>query len=261
MAQQPQFESLRVTAEGTLGRLSLNRPEKLNALSPSLMQELVQAARWFDRQDDVRVVLVSGAGRAFCAGFDLNAFGGMDRTPPSREDADLGRVMTEQLTNMRALTLAAIQGRCVGGGVVIAAACDLRLAAEDALFSIPEIDMGIPLAWGGIPRLVREIGPAMTRELVIDCREFSAAEAQALGFLNRCVPAGQLAEAAEAWAKGLAAKAGRLLAVTKRAVNEAAEQLVSSAGAVADADQLLAALGDPECQEMSRAYLARRGKP
>ncbi len=260
MAQQPQFESLRVTAEGPLGRLSLNRPAKLNALSPAMMQELVQAARWFDRQAEVRVVLVTGAGRAFCAGFDLNAFGAMGSAPPSREDADLGRVMTEQLTNMRALTLAAIQGRCIGGGVVIAAACDLRCAAEDALFSIPEIDMGIPLAWGGIPRLVREIGPAMTRELVLDCREFSAAEAQALGFVNRCVPAGQLAEAAEVWANGLAAKAGRLLTVTKRAVNEAAEQLVSSAGAVADADHLLAALGDPECQEMSRAYLARRGK-
>jgi enoyl-CoA hydratase/carnithine racemase len=260
MTQKPDFQDLQVAAAGPIGRLTLNRPEKLNALSPTLLQELALAARWFDSQPSVRVVLVAGAGRAFCAGFDLNFFGGMDSAPPSREDADLGRVMTEQLTGMRALTLAVIQGRCVGGGVVIAAACDLRIAAADALFSIPEIDMGIPLAWGGIPRLVREIGPAMTRELVLDCREFSAAEAQALGFVNRCVPAEKLVEVAEAWASRLAAKAGHLLAVTKRAVNAATEQLLSSASAVADADELLLALKDPECQEMSRNYLARRRK-
>lgn len=260
MTQHADFENLQVTAEGSLGRLTLNRPEKLNALSPAMMQELVQAASWFDRQTEVRVVLVAGAGRAFCAGFDLTSFGGMNSAPPTREDADLGRVMTEQLTNMRALTLAVIQGRCVGGGVVIAAACDLRMVAEDAIFSIPEIDMGIPLAWGGIPRLVREIGPAMTRELVLDCREFSAAEARALGFVNRCVPAEKLTQEAQDWAARLATKAGHLLALTKRQINAAAELLVSSAGALADADELIAALGLPECQEMSRSYLAGRRK-
>ncbi|MDP2825546.1 MAG: enoyl-CoA hydratase/isomerase family protein [Sulfuritalea sp.] len=257
---QPEFETLRVAAEGPLGRLTLNRPEKLNALSPTTLRELVRAAAWFDSRPEIRVVLVTGAGRAFCAGFDLNFFGGADSRPPARQDVDLGRVMTEQLANMRALTIAAIQGRCVGGGVVIAAACDLRIAADDAIFSIPEIDMGIPLAWGGIPRLVREIGPAMVRELVLDCREFSAAEAQALRFVNRCVPADRLADEAAAWAARLAGKAGYLLAVTKRQVNAAAERLLSPAGAVADADELLAAFGEPECQEMSRNYLARRLK-
>jgi enoyl-CoA hydratase/carnithine racemase len=257
---QAEFETLRVAAEGPLGRLTLNRPEKLNALSPTMLKELVQAARWFDSRPDIRVVLVAGAGRVFCAGFDLNFFGAADGSPPGHEDADLGRVMTEQLANMRALTLAAIQGRCIGGGVVIAAACDLRIAADDAMFSIPEIDMGIPLAWGGIPRLVREIGPAMTRELVLDCREFSAAEAQALRLVNRCVPAEKLAHEAGAWAAKLAGKAGHLLAVTKRQVNAAAELLLSSAGAVADADELLAALGQPECRQMSKSYLAGRLK-
>ncbi len=257
---QPEFETLRVAAEGPLGRLTLNRPEKLNALSPTTLKELAQAGRWFDSRPEIRVVVVSGAGRAFCAGFDLNFFGGADSPPPRHEDADLGRVMAEQLTNMRALTIAAIQGRCVGGGVVIAAACDLRIVAEDAIFSIPEIDLGIPLAWGGIQRLVREIGPAMTRELVLDCREFSAAEALALRFVNRLVPAARLADEAGAWAARLARKAGHLLAVTKRQVNAATELLVSTAGGVADANELLTALGEPECREMSRNYLATRMK-
>lgn len=256
----PEFETLRVAAEGPIGRLTLNRPEKLNALSPATLKELVQAARWFDSRPDIRVVIVAGAGRAFCAGFDLNFFGGADSRPPGHEDADLGRVMTEQLAGMRALTIAAIQGRCVGGGVVIAAACDLRIVADDAIFSIPEIDMGIPLAWGGIPRLVREIGPVMARELVLDCREFSAAEALVLRFVNRCVPSGRLADEASAWAARLARKAGHLLDVTKRQVNAATESLLPTAGAVADAGELLSALGDAECREMSRNYLAARMK-
>ncbi|MBI3524024.1 MAG: enoyl-CoA hydratase/isomerase family protein [Betaproteobacteria bacterium] len=257
---QPEFETLRVAAEGPLGRLTLHRPERLNALTPAMLHQLAQAARWFDSQPEIRVVIVSGAGRAFCAGFDLNFFGGANSRPPGREDADLGRVMIEQLAAMRALTIAAIHGRCVGGGVLIAAACDLRLAADDAVFSIPEIDLGIPLAWGGIPRLVREIGPAMTRELVLDCREFSAVEARSLRLVNRCVPAVDLAAAAQTWGASLAAKAGRLLAVTKRQVNAAAERLLSPVDAAGDADDLLAALGDPECREMLRNYLAAKLK-
>ncbi len=257
---QFEFETLRVAAEGPLGRLTLDRPEKLNALSLTSLKELAQAARWFDSRPEIRVVIVAGAGRAFCAGFDLDFFGGAHGSPPGHEDADLGRVMAEQLTNMRALTIAAIQGRCVGGAVVIAAACDLRIAANDAIFSIPEIDLGIPLAWGGIQRLVREIGPAMTRELVLDCREFSAAEALALRFVNRLVPTEKLADEAGAWAARLVRKAGHLLAVTKRQVNAAAELLLSTAGAVADADEVLTALGKPECREMSRNYLAARMK-
>lgn len=260
MMVPPEFETLRVSTEGSIGCLMLNRPEKLNALSPTMLQELMRAARWFDSRPDIRVVVVAGAGRAFCAGFDLNFFGSENSSPPGHVDADLGRLMTEQLANMHALTMAAIQGRCIGGGVVIAAACDLRIVAEDAIFSIPEIDMGIPLAWGGIPRLVREIGPAMTRELVLDCREFSAIEAQALRFVNRRVPAEKLADEARAWAERLAGKAGRLLDVTKRQVNAATELLLSTAGTVSDADELLAAFGDPECREMSGNYLVKRLK-
>ncbi len=176
------FATLEVAVEGPVGALWLNRPKRLNALSGEVLRELAAAARWFDTQSGVRVVVVGGRGRAFSAGADLDGF-------PSaadagvREAADLGRLMAEALEGMRALTIARIQGWCVGGGLVLAAACDLRIAAESARFSIPEIDLGIPLAWGGIPRLVREIGPALTKELVITCREFTPQEAQAAAFL------------------------------------------------------------------------------
>ena len=167
------FATLEVSVDGPIGRLWLNRPQRLNALSLETLTELAAAARWFDEQEAVRVVVVGGHGRAFSAGADLDGFP-VAADARVRQAADAGRLMAEALEAMRAVTVAAIQGWCVGGGLVLAAACDLRVATDTARFSIPEIDLGIPLAWGGIPRLVREIGPALTKELVITCREFYA---------------------------------------------------------------------------------------
>lgn len=242
-----------------VARLTLSRPEKLNALSPELLEELIEAARALDARPDVKVVVVRGEGRAFCAGFDLTSLAAPERQGSSpRETADLGRRMAEAVTQMRALTIARIHGHCVGGGLVLAAACDLRVAAEDAVFSIPEAELGIPLAWGGIPRLVREIGPAMTKELVLTCRPFAAGEARALGFVGRVTAPGELDAAVDALAEQLAARAAFTLTATKTHVNAVAEELASTAGATRDADVLAAAVADPESRAVTGRYLEAR---
>src|SRR5258708_17769806 len=158
------------------------------------MLELVEAARALDAIPTVKVVVIAGNGRAFSAGADIAGFG----QPPSeidagtetgrhtaaggtREATDLGRRMVDAIESMRAVTIARLHGHCIGGAVVLAAVCDLRVAADDTRFVIPEVDLGIPLAFGGIPRLVREIGPTLTKELVMTGRPFSAAEALAAG--------------------------------------------------------------------------------
>ena len=251
------FETLLVEADGAVGRLTLNRPAKLNPLSATALGELIAAAKWFDEQPDVKVVVVRGAGRAFSAGADLSTFSGPQQGS-ARDAADRGREMADAFEQMRALSIAAIQGWCVGGGLVLAASCDLRIAAEDARFSIPEVDLGIPLAWGGIPRLVREIGPALTKELVLTCRPFDASEAKAAGFLNRLVPEAELADHVEALAASLAAKASHALVSTKRHVNAVTDQMVGTGRSWADADGLLTALSDPECAQARRDYLASR---
>jgi enoyl-CoA hydratase/carnithine racemase len=251
------FETLFTKVDGAIGHLTLNRPKKLNPLSTATLRELADAARWFDEQPEVRVVIVGGAGRAFSAGADLDSFQGSQQGS-TREAADVGRQMAEALENMRALSIAAIQGWCVGGGVVLAAACDLRVAAEDARFSIPEVDLGIPLAWGGIPRLVREIGPALTKELVLTCRPFHAAEAKAAGFLNRLVPADELEATVLALARSLAVKAPHALFSTKRHVNAVTDQMVGTMRSWSDADGLATAFTDPECAAARREYLRAR---
>lgn len=246
------YTTIAVSVDGPVGTLALDNPAKLNPLSVACIRELTDAAGWFDSRDEVKAVVVRGNGRAFTAGADLAAFadGGLDRA-----GTDAGRQMAEAVTAMQAVTVAAIHGHCVGGGVVLAAACDLRLAAEDVRFVIPEVDLGIPLAWGGIPRLVREVGPAATRDLVMTCRPFGAAEAHALGFVNRVVPAPELDDAASELARLLASKSAYTLRATLRAVDAAAEALVSTRGAWNDADSLAAARRDPESREVARRYL------
>lgn len=253
------FETLLAEADGPIGRLTLNRGDKLNPLSTQTLTELAAAARWFDEQRAVKVVIVRGAGRAFSAGADLSTFSG-PAEGSTRDAADVGREMAEALERMRAVSIVAIQGWCVGGGLVLAAACDLRIAAEDARFSIPEVDLGIPLAWGGIPRLVREIGPALTKELVLTCRPFDAAEAKAAGFLNRVVPPADLEREVEDLAGLLAEKASHALFATKRHVNAVTDQMVGTMRSWSDADGLVTALNDEECNEARRAYLRKRAK-
>jgi enoyl-CoA hydratase/carnithine racemase len=251
------FDTIVATADGTLGELRLDRPDKLNPLSSHTLHEIELAARWFDEHHDLKVVVVRGAGRSFSSGADLSAFS----TAAPMEDRQVGWRMARALDEMRAVTVVRLQGWCVGGGLVVAAGCDLRVAADTARFSIPEIDLGIPLAWGGIPRLVREIGPALTKELVMTCRPFDAAEAKAAGFVNRVVPEADLDAEVDALVQQLLAKPKLALLETKAHVNAVTESMVGTGRSWADADGLYAGLRDEEGRASAQAYVARLRGP
>jgi enoyl-CoA hydratase/carnithine racemase len=255
-------EHVRVSVDAPVGRILLDRPEKRNALSPPVLIALAEAAHELDGHDDVKAVVVAGAGQSFCAGADISAFGPDGAGADPRARADLGRQMAEAIAGMRAVTVAAIQGRCVGGGVVLAAACDMRVAARDAVFSIPELDLGIPLAWGGVQRLTRELGPAIAKELIMTCRPFDAEEAHALRFVNRV--ADDAGAEATALAHDLATRSAATLRITKAAVEAAADELVSTKGARTDADLLASVLSDEESAAVRQRYLeglaARRAR-
>jgi len=258
------FETIRVSDNGEVGHLTLSRPDRLNAIGVGMMREISEAARWFDGRPEVRVVVVSGEGRAFCAGADLkdppvaDAAPREDRTwAERREVGQLGLRMADAVEQMRAVTIAQIHGYAVGGGLVLMVACDLRVAAEDAVLSIPEVDLGIPLAWGGIPRLVREIGPALTKELVMTCRRFTPAEAKAAGLVNRVVPADALASEVAALAAEVAAKPSVPVIITKEHVNAVARSMGAGLTAFADGDALLGTIFTPDSLAAARAYRER----
>lgn len=251
-----EFATLELELATPIARITLARPGRLNALSPQALAELTTAAGRLAAADGVKLVVVRGAGRAFCAGYDLEAVG----EEPSAERIDLGRQMAESMEEIPALTLAAIHGHCVGGGVVLAAACDIRVAAEGTRFAIPEVDLGIPLAWGGIPRLVRELGPALTKELVISCRPFTAGEAHAMRFVNRVVPEAEFDQAVEEIATSLSTKPSLLIRQTKRLVDALVEDAYSTRQSFRDAEITMAALRDEESRDAMRRYLEARGR-
>ena len=255
----PVFQHLRIDVDGAVVRLTMHRPDVLNALSVELLEELVVACRWLGDQPGVRVVVLSGSGHTFSAGADLAT---MDRLlagdDTARTAADAGHRAAAAIESLPAVTIAAIHGRCIGGGLVLAIACDLRFAADDARFSIPEVDLGIPLAWGGVPRLLREVGPGVARDLILTCREFSSDEALTLGVVSRVLPSDRLrAEVAEV-ASDLAAKAPLPVRATLDAI--AAVTGTGSPQGWSDADTLLTAVRDPACRAAGAAYLAGLGR-
>jgi len=253
-----EFETIRVEVDGELGRLILNRPDRLNAIGQTMLCELADAARWFDGQSDVRVVIVQGEGRAFSAGADLkDRAGRAESWIERREVGQRGLRMADAIEQMRAVTIARVQGWAIGGGVVLMSACDLRVVADDALLMIPEIDLGIPLAWGGIPRLVREIGPARAKEWVMTCDRITAAAAREAGFVNRVVPEAELDACVDALARQLLAKPAVPLVITKEHVNAVARSMSSSASSFSDGDALVGTGLDPESRKAGQEYAAR----
>lgn len=252
----PTFAGIDVTVEERIGRLTLNRPEKLNPLGTEILVAIAEAAQWFNSQRKVQVVVISGAGRAFSAGADVTGFASApDDDLSVRDRAEIGARMADAIEAMNAVTIARIHGHCIGGAVVLVSACDFRVAAETTLFAIPEIDLGIPLTWGGIPRLIREIGAPATRDLVMTCRQFDAVEAGRLGLVQRVVSEDDLDATVEELVLILAAKANLPLLATKRNIDAVTATMIGRERTWADADGFVSAVHDDESRQAGMAYL------
>jgi len=248
--------SVIVGADGPIGTLTLNRPQALNAFDRVLMEDIIAAARWFDTQRQVKVVIIQGEGRAFCAGFDLEHFSSLASPEAVRDVVALGRPLADAVARMRATTIAAIHGHCVGGGVVLAAACDFRYASPDARFHLPETALGIPLAWGGIPWLVREIGPLRATEFVLLCKRIDAATAAEFGLLNAVLPSKEaLLQQVRSTAETLAQRSHLVLQATKQQVSAARDELAANHYSFCDAHLLHSAFTDEESRQSRQDYL------
>jgi enoyl-CoA hydratase/carnithine racemase len=243
-------------SEAGIGFIALDQPAHLNALSFEMLAELVEVAAEISKSD-LRSVVLTGNGSSFSAGFDVRSLqqGLIDEPDSARkyEKAQLGGLMADAIENLPQITVAALHGHVVGGGVILAAACDLRVADSDTVFSIPELDLGIPVAWGGVERLVRELGPTLAKELILTCRPFTAREARDARFLNAITQPGGAMEIAKELAVHIAERPRLPVITTKRHVAEILKGDISRD----DAMGLLTALDDPESTATRTAYSTR----
>jgi len=186
-AQPDERPTVRLERHGAIAVLTLDRPEKLNVLSPREHHALQAILGELKHDCQTRVVILTGAGRAFSAGADLTnprESGKPANDLERRHRARIGDRTVAALEALDQITIAAINGLAVGGGAVLALACDMRVIAREAWMLIPEVALGMPLTWGALPLLVREIGPARTIELVTTCERVSAEQALAFGLVN-----------------------------------------------------------------------------
>lgn len=186
------YQNLLLEVAGGVATLTVNRPDKLNALNALTLDEMEQAFEHCARSESVRVLIVTGAGeKAFVAGADIKELAQM--TPLSaKELAYRGQQVLARVEHMGKPTIAMINGFALGGGLELALACNLRTAASSARVGLPEVSLGIIPGYGGTQRLARVAGPAVAREWILTGEQFSAEEAHRVGVVNRVFPPAEL---------------------------------------------------------------------
>jgi enoyl-CoA hydratase/carnithine racemase len=207
---------------GPVAVLLLNRPEALNALSVEMLDDLGDHLAAIEGEPDLRAVVVTGNGKAFAAGADISH---MAQASPleARAYAQRGHHITNRIDSFPKPVIAAVNGYALGGGCELALACDIRLAAEEAVLGQPEVNLGIVPGWGGTQRLARATSPGFAKELIFTGRHVSAEEARAAGLVNHVYPRDELMDRAVEMGELIATKPPGAIAMAKEVVNLALE--------------------------------------
>ena len=216
-------DKLIVEKSGGVGRLLLNQPDKHNAISYEMWEGISRAMGEFADDEDVRVIVVTGAGgKAFSAGADISEFAEKRASEDQIERYDnTARRACEDLAGIEKPTIAMVRGYCIGGGAEIALCCDIRIASEDARFGIPAARLGLAYRWEDVYPLVGLVGPSFAKEILFTGRQFDAREARDMGLVNRVVPAAELESSVEDYAERIASNAPLTVRAAKRTVAEA----------------------------------------
>ncbi len=244
-----EWERLVVERDGPVARVWLARPDKRNALDTKTLEELIAVFRSFETDYDVRVAVLGGQGPSFSGGADRSNPPGADRIGQEagrsararRWWMDLGRRAVTAIADAQVVTIARMHGYVVGGALCLAVACDFRIAAADAQLSLPEVDLGIPLTWGGTARLVYEVGAARARELIMLCDTTDGQTAADWGLVHRAVPADRLDATVDDWARRIAAKPEVAIHMAKSQLRALSRRTGLGDGTETDADLLLGA--------------------
>ena len=252
----PSYETLLLERRGRVAVLTINRPDKLNALNIRTRQEGAEALEELREDAEVRVVVITGAGdKSFVAGADIGEFAG--RTALTQRDVMTGRSLFTAVDTFPKPVIAMINGFCLGGGCELAMSCDLRIASEKARFGQPEINLGIIPGGGGTQRLANLVGESKAMELILTGEMIDAQTALALGLVNRVVPHEELEAKTMEMANLIAAKSPVALRMAKEAVKTAARSTLDE-GLRREIDLFALCFSSEDKDEGVKAFLEKR---
>ena len=250
------YQNILLETKALISVLTINRPDKRNALNQATRDEIAHALESLQSAEDSRVLIVTGAGdRAFIAGADINEFEG--RTSLTQRDAMKGLRIFDTVEDFPKPVIAMINGFCLGGGLELALACDLRFASDNAKFGQPEINLGIIPGGGGTQRLTRLVGEGKSMELILTGDLIDAAPAKEIGLVNDVFPAGELRTRVQAVAQRIAEKSPIALRMAKEAVKTAARTNLRE-GLSRETDLFCLTFGSQDKEEGVRAFLEKR---
>ncbi|MEW6509381.1 MAG: enoyl-CoA hydratase-related protein [Bacteroidota bacterium] len=251
------FQTLLYDVSGNVATITINRPDKLNALNAQTKAELLECLTAIKNDSAVAVVIITGAGpKSFVAGTDIAELQGLNSVS-GREFAAGGQAVFHLIENLGKPVIAAVNGYALGGGCELALACHIRIAAENAKFGQPEVNLGIIPGYGGTQRLARLIGRGRAMEMILTGVQVDAQEASRIGLVNKVVPAGELMPRARAMAELIASFGQIAIRMALKAVNMT-EETPQSEGERLEASLFGACCDTQDFVEGTRAFLEKR---
>jgi enoyl-CoA hydratase len=224
---------VQISSDVPVARITLHRPEKLNALDPEMLTALETGLNLFEQRADIRVVVLQATGeKAFCVGADIKAWTALAPLQMWSEWIRHGHRVFSRLSNLRQPVICAIQGLAFGGGLELALACDIRIASESAQFAMPEVKLATVPGWGGTARLPELVGTGRARQMILSAEPIDATTAERWGLVNEVVPGNQLSKRVEELAK--------LISINAPVAVQTAKQLLSG-GSIVTLESIAAA--------------------
>jgi len=250
------FHNILVKIEDAVATLSFNRPEVRNALNTETVREVIEAFKTFESDSRVRVIILTGTGKAFVAGADISEMEG--KTPEdARKYAELGHSLMEMIQNINKPVIAAVNGYAFGGGTEVALSCDIRLASDQARFGLPETLLGVIPGWGATQRSARLIGSALTKELIFTGDPIDAQRALETGLINRVIPHESLMAEALAMAHRICEKSSIALSHAKNVINRGLEKSLKE-GCRMEIDAFVSCFDTDDQKEGMKAFIEKR---
>ncbi|NPA80970.1 MAG: crotonase [Thermotogae bacterium] len=233
----------------------INRPDKLNALAPEVLEDLEKAVDMINEDEEVRVAIITGTGKAFVAGADIKYIGTLDEEGGYRM-AKFGQRVFSKIEDSPKVFIAAVNGYALGGGSELALACDIIVASENAVFGQPEVDLGIMPGWGATQRMTRKLGQGWAKYLILTGERISAHKAYEIGLVQKVVNHDNLMDEAINLAQTLASKGPLAVSLSKEAINRAFQ--LGDFGFEYEAKLFARTVGSEDKDEGVRAFFEKR---